>query len=1050
MPASTPFDSSVTITWDIEQPINKVLELHTAVSGLDRALEQNISNAGSWAIRFTERIGLVHGSFLQVIGDIQAMQQAMDKAGTSTNQQQVGVPTTYRLPDQATPPLTYSQIPPDQLPNLPRPLGSDISPQDWQWAMKRMALGQMQGGVSPNVMATSGFRMQLDQGYGQNWGGFSPSDPFINAQGQIIPQDQLQALRRTVAGQDYSQYQRIAALSPNAGNYDAIRAQAAQDQQDNIAAQRAQGQAEYEDVRLRAIATRNAQQGLVRSEYDQGSRYLNLQQQAGLTGSFESNISSLRDQATQALPGIMDEQGAQNRAQARADYEEDRQRILRVNQATKENTDANKENAGSVDNMGSALLRHIGYVAQAALIWGSLQAAQQFLKQMVTDVQQLEATSARLSFINPLGSAGAQYAQAARYGVGMTDAAGGILAGAQGGATAAQRNQAGQLAEVFGANQYTQAMQELIQTEKRATDAGLDHVNVMGYMATAYKTAPTDMKANFDALQLGITMYKELGLTAEQTGLMLLQASTALGQSPDQVANVMERLVLRLSDVKVQQQLAASYGIKGTDPTDLLRQVSATVAKDPSGSQGLMTFLTQGLGIQGPRTLLDMTTALVEFNKAATASATPLANIKDLTSTIDKTGTQAFQNLKASADAFLASLIQLEAQKAPLQVLMDLLNPGKALGAGYSIAVGDANALAKALQQQADVNAYTKATGKSPYGSDNPTGPAEGPIKGTIDGLIMGLIGGLLPGGVSGKILNFLNPNKSNDQYTPEYLAWLDKQNSAGQGNGYLGSIDRGPLLKAAPSSGLTAASPFGGFQDLPKNFDWDKFQSDLKKYSAQLSKDVPDYVQNPQEVAFWDASKGYYRTATADSQVVQRALQDQADALKQITGVFNVPSTGEVLIPFFALQSGMVPSTDPRLRNQAGHNGLGPRTGAGAPAHESAPGGLTAGIDPNWHFTDPAQIGVMDYLKVHGFSATAQSCVLSQTGSLPALSARAQEQMGQKGASGPSSIIINNRNVIMLNSRIIYDEMQHQMQSALTQTRRGIGGGAGSSYTIG
>lgn len=1055
MGSDTPFDNTVTITWNVSNPIDGLLALHTGVSEVDRALAKlGTETAGKFAVDMIQRLGLVHSNFMLMMDDIRAVQAAMDKAGQAPPgggiPGSIGAVTNYRMPDVA----------PYGVPGKP----NGISDSDWA-LVQRQFMANSGGGISPTVLATSQMRMTLGDGFGGN-GGYNPADPFRNAAGGITPTDQLLAAQRAVARQDYDQYQRIAALSPNAGNFDKLRAQAVDEQSANFAKQRAEFQAQYNDGVQREIALRTAAIALGRSEYAAGARHEALMQDAGLTGTFDEGMAKLRAGALAQLPGTMDSASASARAQARAEYEDDRQRILRVRAATEDKTKADEEETGGLEKMTGSLVRHIGYVALAAVAYTSWQAAQQIIKQAVADMSQLEAVSARVAAINgqSLGVTSAQLAQASAYGVGITSAAPGLLTSAQFGGTSADRNNAGKLAEIFGADQYNQALTELMQTERRAADAGLTHVDVMGYIATAYKTVPGDMKTYFDALQLGTTMYKELGLTAEQTGLMLLQSSAVLGQSPDQIANVLERLQLRLANAKVQQDLASGYGIRGTDSTDLLKQVAAKVASDPTGSQGLMTFLTQGLGIQGPRTLLDMTTALVEFNRAANASARPLSDINTITGQIDSTGTQAFARLKAGADAWLASLIQLEAQKAPLQVLMDVLNPAKAPGAIYEILKTDAGGAAKALQNQANLNSYQSATGKDPYAKPDPNaGP--GGIVGALQGLGLGYLAGAISqlAGAIG-LMNAINPNPDPSLYTPEYRAWLATQqgnDTSGNGAGRTTYSDLKGSLPGpgkALSAGESAMTPvqFGGFQDLPKGFNWDKFTADLKKYSDQLTKQVPDYVQNPQETAFWDASKGYYRTATADSQVIQRAMQEQTNALKQITGVFNVPSTGEVMVPFFALQAGMVPSTYPGLGgNTKAARAQAALQGKGGPTH--SPRAEELGIDPSYtdysqKFTDPGQAGVMDYLKAHGYSPTAAAAGKASGGG----SGHGMEGVDPmimnylRNSAGSSTVNVNIRNTVVLNSRVIYDQMEHEMAAQLSATKRGVGGGAGSQYAVG
>ena len=116
------------------------------------------------------------------------------------------------------------------------------------------------------------------------------------------------------------------------------------------------------------------------------------------------------------------------------------------------------------------------------------------------------------------------------------------------------------------------------------------------------------------------------------------------------------------------------------------------------------------------------------------------------------------------------------------------------------------------------------------------------------------------------------------------------------------------PVPPAAP-----VPPEFGGFGNLPPGIkteaDWNRFTESVRGFEKTLSAQVPGYIQNPKEVAFWDESLGSFRKLVGDSEAISLATKAIQENTTKIQGAFNVPAGGEALISFYAAQAGFVPN---------------------------------------------------------------------------------------------------------------------------------------------
>lgn len=324
-----------------------------------------------------------------------------------------------------------------------------------------------------------------------------------------------------------------------------------------------------------------------------------------------------------------------------------------------------QQQAGDVDLLNNRFARHITWILQGIVVWESFRVVAGIVREVYDQVVALESASARLAFVQ--GGTVAQARQqvvvasiaGAQYGIGPIEAGRGALVAAQVGATGAQQEQARQMALVFGAQEYNNILSEVIQTQKRAEAAGLAHVDVMGFIATAYAEVPGTIETYFDALQAGETIYKDLGTSAEAAGLIVAKVAYAMESSADAAANTVQTIFNRLRKPEIQAQLQQGFGIAAGPVPQMLNEATAALEQliqtgQDQRAQDLINLLAGGtINVQRIR---EAPLAFKAIGDALRDSGGELKNFNDLMGNVADTTSVKIGQLTASWQLFLQAI----------------------------------------------------------------------------------------------------------------------------------------------------------------------------------------------------------------------------------------------------------------------------------------------------------------------------------------------------------------------------------------------------------
>jgi len=693
------------------------------------------------------------------------------------------------------------------------------------------------------------------------------------------------------------------------------------DFQSNLAALRAQAQANLPfDPNAQANELQAAQAAIARQNYNQW-----LQQQAALQQQQAAQpigLAGLQGPALQAVQGFNQNQalGAAQNAFNQAfqnvvQQGANPQNIAQLNQAGQALQNIQQQaNAGAnaFNAFNNNFTRHLTWIAQGIAIWTTLNTTIALASQSLEEYLRIESAQARLGFISGQTEFATSQALVANalYGTRPRDAIPGLVSGAQFGASEEQESQARQLALIFGTDQYANALQELGQTQIRANAVGLQHVEVMDFIAEAYQSVPGNMETYFDALQQGIQLHNQFGTSAEQAALILARISFATEQTPEATATLFQSVFTRLEQEKVREDLSGRFGIQLGSTSEMLREIAAltaqlTAAGQDTAVEQLMMALQGGLA--GPQRLRQMTVAMQELNNAFQAGTQPLADFDNLLGEVSDTGQVKIDRLRASWDLFLASLMQTGPFEAALEQI-DRLSAGLRASAlsqpGRELFMGQPQAEQIKLLEE-----YIQRTGG---GSLKPFLEEFQRPQGFLERLFAGN-----RQEQEGSLESLLFSQSWKFRPDPADLAtfFTDLQTMVDAANNPV----QIPTELAAPERpgkgrvfGIPTDAPadFGGFDTFPKEFNWEEFVRDVRRFEGQIEKEVPEYELEKRSFAYYDETTGLFRNLLADSNAIRFATEEQRKLMQQqITGVFNVPAGGEALVAFYALTQGFVPS---------------------------------------------------------------------------------------------------------------------------------------------
>ena len=608
--------------------------------------------------------------------------------------------------------------------------------------------------------------------------------------------------------------------------------------------------------------------------------------------------------------------------------------------------------AGDVDLLNNRFARHITWILQGIVVWESFRVVAGIVREVYDQIVALEQASARLAFIQ--GGTGAQARQqltaaslaGAQYGIGPIQSVQGAVIAAQTGATGGQQEQARQMALVFGAKEYENILNEVIQTQRRADAAGMAHVDVMGYIATAYAEVPGTIETYFDALQAGETVYKDLGVSAEDAGLIVAKVAYAMESSADAAANTVQTIFNRLRRPEIQAQLQQGYGIAAGPVPQMLRESTAALETliqtgQDQRAQDLINLLAGGtINVQRIR---EAPLAFTAIGDAIRESGGELKKFNDLMDKVADTTPVKINQLTASWNLLLQALGNTSVAQVGFDYLRDRIDAAtKALltlsqgptGEGFWTVV---------------LNYVVKSV------SPIPSVLIPDPFK--VDRVDTGTLPQAHVGGASisqatttaiRDLSQFTDELSQTHHPLAQMIADLDRlAMSLGKTErplselGGVSDLERAASQKGRYLQSLNGGGGFGGIQTLPEGSSFSAFASRVQGWQQSLESQLPPGTLKTQDFYFLDPVTRELHRLNASSEAIRFATEDMNKTLKAISGVFNLPAGGTAYVAFEALQAGFVPY------DRLGQYGAGAR-GAGAGALETF-GAAASGAASAW-----------------------------------------------------------------------------------------------------
>jgi len=521
----------------------------------------------------------------------------------------------------------------------------------------------------------------------------------------------------------------------------------------------------------------------------------------------------------------------------------------------------------------------------------------------------LEEVSARVGMIGGQGSGSTrgQMVGLSRYGIDPEQAGPGLIVAAQKKLTDEQISDAGKIALIYGTD-YKNAVEEVYQAQMRLNDAGVKQVNIADYAATAYKSFGGSAEQALDALQKAAPLVSALGISAERGGLMLLDIAGRTEGTPETIGNTLQSIARRAIDPNRKGALS-KYGIQDGEASDMMQQIAKVMHEIKlSGDQDMMQRFVTDLtgGQQAYKQMTELKSIFAAFYDEIQRGQQPLSDADAMVSKLGDTGAVKIQQLTAAWKGFLGALSDTTAFKQAvggLGTFFEMMNVQSAGAAAGQEMTAD--------QRAAAYKAFTEQTGIKII--DTPVGAMVQPTK---------------------SISNFLGQEAALSKFL---LDWNRPKGATGLDEIGMGEFGSG--ISPIPNM------EFGGFGELPKETSWDEFVKRIRKFEGPVeeggivgggkTEGYSGYQLNQRTFAYYDQTLQQFRTLVADSNAIRYATEEQRKLMQQITGVFNVPSGGEFMVSFYALQQGFVPA------DRLGGGGLGAGGSAGGRGRGSAGGSL-------------------------------------------------------------------------------------------------------------
>ncbi len=591
------------------------------------------------------------------------------------------------------------------------------------------------------------------------------------------------------------------------------------------------------------------------------------------------------------------------------------------------------------DALTGRFTRHLTWIVQGILIWESFRIVGTILSEVTGEFIKLEAASARFAYISSQsipaarGTMLGQVIQGAQYGIAPSVTEQGAILAAQAGTTPQQMEQARQISLVFGTKEYANALSELAQTQRTANAYGIEGVNVLGYLARAYKEVPVDpsrdaLEQYMDSLQQGITVMKDLGLTAEQSALVVGRVAYAIEGSGEQAANVIQNIVNRLRRTDVKEQLTG-YGITAQDIPTQLRQTSEALRQlldtgQDQRAQALVALVSGGtINVQRIR---EAPLVFSELGKALQESGGALGNWDLLFGQVSNTTERRLSVLTASWQAFLTSMSvtpQMESFFGWLNDQIEGLTAGLNRYSQGNLAQSKIEGMAPA-ERMGLLQQYVGETGGGSLrqlfdvkegrlvpkpGMFGQPGAAEQFLKDIASGNVdMAELDLAQATGGKGDPKRYLP-----DIYS--FMEWTSRGKPPEPSLSDLLKGGRGPgqFRPVTQPTGPTAWEGPWNIQNLPEGATFDQLRTAIDKWDKILAQTSPEYTakygapggeRRDQTLTYWrDPLTNAFDKYTSSQEALRLALEELNKTERaRIIGVWNVPAGSDFMLPFAAL----------------------------------------------------------------------------------------------------------------------------------------------------
>lgn len=565
-------------------------------------------------------------------------------------------------------------------------------------------------------------------------------------------------------------------------------------------------------------------------------------------------------------------------------------------------------------------------VFRSFILWTTLRTAVRIIKEYTERFAELEAVMTRVAFAaeksadQVRASLASQSIVAARYGVSHADIAPAALFMAQTGIDSGTRAVAAEIARVFGPRQYANILEEVYQTQRRAANAGLEHVEILDYLATAFREVPVGVKlagreleVYFDALQYGIELAPKFGLSVEKSALVIARSAAVSERGVQMMATSYSALTEKIARDPATREYLGRLGIQYETTAEGVRKVvDAFQALQAVGDdEGVIRLLSAILGgtLQSPARLNEARVLLMALSEFE-ASSESLASFEKLSEGVANTFKQAFTEIQSSWDALLTAMALAFESSGVGKLIMGWLRGQagwmRSIATGMSgrsaveqfAARGELDQLVADFKRQTglDISVRPGLNGLMIVPQPTAAQAREAFERGTVGGQPVGMTTRLGPEMLATYLTGTAAPfRESAGEYITRRFYEFALEKAEGEGK----EPPAGPAVP--PGGGLIQTEPPPEVERLlrlPEGIGLNRFievyQQELRKLEA-----IPDYFKDEERtlIAMMDAQNQYIRTQSLNSQAASEALRlleeearRAADAMSMFGGLETLP----------------------------------------------------------------------------------------------------------------------------------------------------------------